>query len=110
VDVRVPQPFESGLSGWDEFRRRLLGRRSGIPNIAVTIMRATELASTRSHRDMISAAAVDLWLRPPVGGYGQLDFRAARALVEAGYRYTVEQLERTPLIDLVGSGDGAARA
>jgi NTE family protein/lysophospholipid hydrolase len=109
VDVQVPQPFESGLSGWDEFRRRLLGRRSGIPNIAVTIMRATELASTRSHRDMISAAAVDLSLRPPVGRYGQLDFRAARALMEAGYHYTVEQLERTPLIDLVGSGDGAAR-
>ena len=53
---------------------------------------------------MIRAAAVDLSLRPPVGNFGVLDFRAAKELVEVGYRYTVEQLQGANLADLCGDG------
>ena len=101
---RELEAFEPGVSGWRELGRRIVGRRSGIPSIAAVMLRATELASVRRHRDMIAAAAVDLSLRPPVGRYGVLDFGATRELVEVGYRYTVEQLQRANMADLVGHG------
>ena len=94
--------FEPVLSGWSEFGHRIVRRPSGIPTIGAVILRATELASVRRHRDMIAAAGVDLALRPPVERYGVLDFGATRELIDVGYRYAAEQLQRTDLAELTG--------
>jgi len=95
--------FEPVVSGWREFGHRIVRRPSGIPTIGAVILRATELASVRRHRDMIAAAGVDLALRPPVERYGVLDFTAAGELIDVGYRYTLEELQRADLTALISS-------
>jgi predicted acylesterase/phospholipase RssA/CRP-like cAMP-binding protein len=98
--------FEPVLSGWREFGHRIVRRPSGIPTIGAVILRATELASVRHHRDMIAAAGVELSLRPPVERFGVLDFGATQHLIDVGYRYTVEQLQRVDVSDLIGQATG----
>lgn len=99
VEPLVTAPFAPGLSGW-----RVLGRRLNpfaapqpVPGIADILSRSTGLSQVRNRRALEDR--VDLLLRPPVAGFGVLDFRGGIALFEAGYQYAAEALAQSGLAD-----------
>jgi predicted acylesterase/phospholipase RssA/CRP-like cAMP-binding protein len=99
VEPLTTAPFAPGLSGW-----RVLGRRLNpfaapqpVPGIADILSRSTGLSQVRSRRALDDH--VDLLLRPPVAGYGVLDFKGGIALFEAGYQYAVEALAKSGLAE-----------
>jgi predicted acylesterase/phospholipase RssA len=92
VDLRVERRFDPTVSGW----RALVGRL-GIPSPATVLMRSSELQNVRVRRDVLADA--DVLLRPPVEGYGLLDFDSVRPLVDSSYRWAMQELERTGVAD-----------
>jgi predicted acylesterase/phospholipase RssA/CRP-like cAMP-binding protein len=97
VEPLITAPFGTGLSGW-----RVLGRRLNpfaspqpVPGIADVLSRSTGLSQVRDRRALDDR--VDLLLRPPVAGFGVLDFKGGIALFETGYRYAVEALAKSGL-------------
>ncbi|MGH3190477.1 MAG: patatin-like phospholipase family protein [Streptosporangiaceae bacterium] len=97
VEPLITAPFEPGLSGW-----RVLGRRLNpfaapqpVPGIADVLTRSTGLSQVRNRRTLDER--VDLLLRPPVAGFGVLDFKAGITLFETGYRYAVEAVAKSGL-------------
>ena len=61
------------------------------------LSRSTGLSQVRSRRTLDDR--VDLLLRPPVAGFGVLDFKGGIALFETGYQYAVEALAKSGLAD-----------
>jgi predicted acylesterase/phospholipase RssA/CRP-like cAMP-binding protein len=99
VEPLTVAPFAHGLSGW-----RVLGRRLNpfvpahpVPDIADILTRSTGLSQVRHRRVTLDDHRVDLLLRPPVAGFGVLDFKGGIALIEAGYRYAAEALAKSGL-------------
>ena len=82
------------LSGWQVLLKR--ARRGpepfDPPGIATILARAVELAGLINDRAVLDRPGLDLYLTPPGGGIGLLDFDAAPLLVETAYRYTRERL------------------
>ena len=72
-----------------------------VPNIGAVLMRTTEVSSIQKTNEVKRDA--DLCLRPPIDGFGVLEFVKIDELVEVGYRYTKERLEQ-----LRGEGSLAA--
>jgi predicted acylesterase/phospholipase RssA len=99
VDVSAPvdlaeNPWEGdSLSGWGVLWRRLnpFGDRLRVPNIAMILLRAGEIAGVAAQREMLDTAGLLYW-RIPVDRFGLLDFRSARAIVEEGYRVAKERI------------------
>ena len=65
------------------FRKRL-----GVPNMIDILMRTTTLAS--ANRAAQVQRSVDLYLRPPIDGYGMLEFDKLDEFVDVGYRYALD--------------------
>jgi hypothetical protein len=62
--------------------------------------RSVELAGLLNDRAVLERPGLDLYLTPPGGGIGMLEFDAAPLLVEDAYRYTrgrLSELEATAL-------------
>jgi NTE family protein/lysophospholipid hydrolase len=97
VEPLTAAPFESGLSGWQVLARRLnpFATPQPVPGIAEILSRSTGLSQVRSRR--VLDDGVDLLLRPPVAGFGVLDFKGGIALFDTGYRYAVEALAKSGL-------------
>ena len=62
-----------------------------VPNIGAVLMRTTEVSSNQKAIEVKRNA--DLCLRPPIDGYGVLEFVKIDELVEIGYQYTKQTLE-----------------
>jgi predicted acylesterase/phospholipase RssA/CRP-like cAMP-binding protein len=103
VELRVEESFEPSISGWRVFARKVNPFRKSlpIPNIVAVIMRAKEIGSTAAQREVLAGSLIDLYLRPPVEHCAMLDFGAGPELIEIGYRYTAEQLERRGTAGLI---------
>jgi predicted acylesterase/phospholipase RssA/CRP-like cAMP-binding protein len=99
VEPLTTAPFAPGLSGWRVLGRRLnpFAARQALPGIADILSRSTGLSQVRSRRGLDDR--VDLMLRPPVAGYGVLDFKGGIALFETGYQYAVEALAKSGLAE-----------
>ncbi|MCP3964048.1 MAG: cyclic nucleotide-binding domain-containing protein [bacterium] len=80
----IPSPARILWSKLLPFRRRV--RYPAIGNI---LMRTTLLSSVSRVTEVKDDA--DLYLEPPVGDYGLLDFAKLDELIEIGYRNTLEQ-------------------
>jgi len=68
-----------------------------VPGIAQILIRSTGLSQLRHRRAGLDYDSVDLLLRPPAGGLGTLNFKDGVALMETGYQYTIEQLDKSGL-------------
>lgn len=102
VEMRVGRPYPPTISGWQALGRRLNPfRRADLPGLADVVLRAKEVGGRRAEQDRRSATNITLLLQPPTVGPGMLDFSSARQLIEAGYRYTAEMLDRLTLADFV---------
>ena len=94
-------PFETTLSGWRVLGRRLnpFAQPQPLPGIADILIRSTGLSQVPHRRAALEDDRVDLLLRPPVAGFGVLDFKGGIALIEAGYRYAAEALAKSGLAE-----------
>jgi predicted acylesterase/phospholipase RssA/CRP-like cAMP-binding protein len=85
----IDLPAGGEASGWQPLLRRFnpARPRMDMPRMIDLLIRSTELASGDRHD------TADVTLRPPVEGFGLLEFTAYEALIEAGYRYASETIE-----------------
>lgn len=93
VDVGVEEEVGIGAGGfpspWTMFWSRVLPFRTkiAVPGMLDILMRTTELSS--ANRTAEVKRSVDLYLRPPIDGFGMLDFEKMAEIVDVGYRYTL---------------------
>jgi predicted acylesterase/phospholipase RssA len=74
-------------------RDRLLGRRKiRFPSLMEVALRASLLHSASREREALDSA--DFTLRPPIDGFGLMDFDALEPLVEVGYAYAREEVAK----------------
>jgi NTE family protein/lysophospholipid hydrolase len=96
VDVGSDREFTFKLpeipSPWKFLRSRILPftKRIEVPNIADVLMRTTDVGSSQKTREVKKDA--DLCLRPPIDGYGVLEFESLDEIADVGYRYAKEKL------------------
>ena len=86
--------------------RGVTGRRlnpfakpQALPGIADVLIRSTVLSQVPGRRGALDDDRVDLLLRPPVAGFGILDFKGGIALIDAGYRYAAGALAKSGLAE-----------
>jgi predicted acylesterase/phospholipase RssA len=93
-DLRANAIYERGISGWQALLGRVFPSRftPRVPGVFQLLSRVSMLASI--DRADAARATANLYLQPPVGGYGMLDWRAIEAIVESGYRYASGEVER----------------
>ncbi|MGH9135701.1 MAG: patatin-like phospholipase family protein [Acidimicrobiales bacterium] len=103
LDLKVQLPFEPSLSGWNVLAQRLnpFGARLDVPSAVQLLLLAKQVGIAHGQRALLDAHPVELYLRPPAGTTGGLNFRAAASLVDAGYRYAADALEHADLSALV---------
>ena len=99
VDVGSEHEFVFNLpefpSPWQLLRSRLLpfAARIDVPHIVDVLIRTTDVSSSQKTREVKKNA--DVCLRPPIDGYGVLQFESLDEIAEVGYRYaktTIEEL------------------
>lgn len=96
VEMQAPADYEETPSGWRLLLRRVRGGSGAAElNLLSIVLRAKELASMAGQRRLSLDHRADLELRPPVALCGALDFRAARHLIDDGYRYAAQELDRS---------------
>ena len=100
VDLRSRSDLPAGdlppggeASGWQPLLRRVnpTKERMDVPRIIDLLIRSTELASGDRHD------TADVTLRPPVEGFGLLEFTAYEPIIDAGYRYASRLIEKDGL-------------
>ena len=89
-------PHGGVLSGWRLLLQRCnpFGRQEEVPSIWNVLLRTTEMGSVMTSRGL--EAEADFVFHPPVAQFGLLDFKAWDTIVDAGYRYAAETLEKSP--------------
>jgi predicted acylesterase/phospholipase RssA len=93
-DAHVGESLREVPSPWKILGRRLNPFRKTleVPNILQILGRTTMLGSI--HQLNLVRGQADYYLRVPVEQYGMLDFEAIDEIVEAGYRYAVEEIQQ----------------
>lgn len=94
VEFTMQGAVGPALSGWQVLlsRARRGPETFDPPGIATILARSVELAGLINDRAVLDRPGLDLYLTPPGGGIGLLDFDAAPLLVEQAYHYTRERL------------------
>ena len=101
VNLRSPATLDVGdlpvdgvISGWGTALRRLspLASSRKMPGLTDVLLRSTETGASLAARVLEPRA--DYIMHPPIEGYGLLEFGAVDPLVESGYAYAMEMLER----------------
>ena len=96
VDLHVQKDYALGYdvvpSPWRLLWSRVMpfSRRVRVPGILTLMMKAMEVGTVLHTRSM--RAHVDLWLNPPVGGFGILDMAAFDRIADLGYEYAREKI------------------
>jgi NTE family protein/lysophospholipid hydrolase len=87
VEFVVPTDYRESLSGWYVAWRHLnpFGPRWRVPTIQAILQRTTSLADTQRGADVASRIA-DLYLHPPIEGFGMFEARALDRIADIGYR------------------------
>jgi len=69
-----------------------------IPTLGNILMRAVMASSAHKVKEV--AKMSHIFLNPPIEKYGMMDFEAVDELVELGYKYTMNELEKYDLTKL----------
>ena len=99
IDLKIGRPFEPSVSGWRILANQLNPFRPAlqVPRMASVVARAQAIRGPQGGRSRLKVEAGDVLLQPPTAGSGAFDFRRSRALMEGGYRHTIERLGQSPL-------------
>jgi predicted acylesterase/phospholipase RssA len=100
VDVSEQLEFKSSLaesytvSGWKVLWQRLnpFAKSMDVPNILNTLYRTTTVGSVQLIERAKTEA--DVYLNPPVAGFGVFDWRSIDKIIERGYRDATRRLEQ----------------
>jgi len=96
VDLHVQKDYtldyEVVPSPWRLLWSRLMpfSKRVRVPGILTLMMKAMEVGTVLHTRSM--RAHTDLWLNPPVGGFGILDMAAFDRIAELGYDHARKEI------------------
>jgi predicted acylesterase/phospholipase RssA len=92
VDLVVDTGLKLAPTPWMILRDRLRGNNvpRRFPSLFQILYRTSVLASIRSGKERREGVAT--YLEPPTGSFDIFDRGSIDAIVEAGYRYTMEQL------------------
>jgi NTE family protein/lysophospholipid hydrolase len=87
VEFVAPTDYRENLSGWYVAWRRLnpFGPRWRVPTIQAILQRTTSLAGRKRGVDAANRIA-DLYMHPPVEGFGMFEARALDRIADIGYR------------------------
>jgi NTE family protein/lysophospholipid hydrolase len=101
----LPSPWKVLLNWCNPFAKPL-----ELPNIVNLMMRTTLLASVQKTEEV--KKLVDLYIHPPVGRFGLMQFHAFEDIAEAGYRHAKASLEewllqRPELVQMLRPSDPA---
>jgi predicted acylesterase/phospholipase RssA len=93
VDLVQDYRFGPGVSGWQVLLSRLnpLEKHIQAPSIFENILRSMSIADIHRVRSMLGL--VDLYICPPVGRFGILDFQCYAEVIEIGYHAAKQALE-----------------
>ena len=93
VDLVTNVPDRDSLSGWELAWNRLnpLAETPYIPGIVDILMRAVSLGSVY-HSESVKQQ-VDLYIHPPIEGFGIVDWEPLDKLVEVGYQFAREKVK-----------------
>ncbi len=99
VDVNPQQDLKVNYdvipSPWKVLSNKLLPSKKDanapVPDIATVLMRTTIISSIHNAAAVIRDS--DLYLQPPIGQFGLLEFKSFERIVEAGYSYAKEKLK-----------------
>jgi len=93
IDLVQDYRFGPGVSGWQVLLSRLspLEKHIQAPSIFENILRSMSIADVHRVRSMLGL--VDLYICPPVGRFGILDFKYYAEIIEIGYRAARQALE-----------------
>ena len=93
AELRAGVADDADLSGWSVILDGLRQQAGeGMPRLSRILMRSMLLASANHSQAMRANAA--LYLTPPVTEVDLNDWNSLDRLVDAGYRYTMEVLEK----------------
>jgi NTE family protein len=94
VDASRDYGFKATIDDLDHrsLRQLLSHARQGTPNILRVLMAATTISSLWQLRRLRNQ--VDLLIEPPLAAVSMLDWKSYNFTVEAGYRHTMELLEK----------------
>jgi predicted acylesterase/phospholipase RssA len=82
------------LSGWHVFWKKLnpFAAKRQPPTILSLLYRATELSSRHMQQNLLRQGLVTLYFRPPLSGFGLLDFAAGDTITALGYHYAKDKI------------------
>jgi predicted acylesterase/phospholipase RssA len=82
------------VSGWKVLWQRLnpFAKSMDVPNILNTLYRTTTVGSVQLIERAKTEA--DVYLNPPVAGFGVFDWRSIDKIIERGYRDATRRLEQ----------------
>ena len=92
VDPALTLGPSSGRALWRRFGPAR--ERTQFPGIAAVLLRSIECREVADKEARRRAAA--LYLTPPVVAFGLTEVKKLEAIVDAGYRYTLERLAELP--------------
>ncbi len=97
IDVDVQddlsvEPEMQRLSAWRQTKRFLRLDKRSHPSIADILYRAGHIGGL--HQRERTMAMADIYLQPPVSEFALMAYRRAPEIIEAGYRYARQEIER----------------
>lgn len=90
---------DSDISTWNIWMNRLnpFSPDLNIPNMVKIVTRTMFIAGAQ--RTEINKRLADVYLRPPVDGFGSLDYKSFDQIVEIGYQYTRQMLAEEAILN-----------
>lgn len=97
-DLTIPETFQKIPTAWEYLWSRINPFKAAIafPTIMDIMMRTTLLASISQAARMREEA--DHYFRPPIHGFGLMDFKALEEIAELGYEYAEQEIEDWKLL------------
>ena len=91
-DLSEVSNYGDRISGWRALAQRFkpASKRLRFPGIFDVLMRIIELGSAARRTQTTKMA--DLYLAPPVEGFGRTEFRRANEIAEVAYRYSSDKI------------------
>jgi predicted acylesterase/phospholipase RssA len=92
VELAASVDYGESLSGWSAAWRQLnpLGPRLRLPTIQAILERTTSLSSVQQAD--LANGLVDLYLHPPIEGFGMFEVAALDRIADVGYRWAQAKL------------------